>query len=332
MVHSFDVEVAGEYGMLEAILLNHIYFWIEKNKANEVNFYDGAYWTFNSTRAFNQLFPYVSERQIKNALKHLREEQILITGNYNKSTYDRTLWYALSKKGLSIVQKCPMEGTQGDNGKCNNVPPIPDINTYINTNKETDIIDSAQEQDSEQKENPPLDEEPIITLPLNTGEEYPIFQSNINTFEELYPAVDILQAVRAMKGWLLTNKRKRKTKRGIDRFINSWLSREQDKGGNKSVTEISQNEDTKELKGNFNKILAIYPKNEGETNAFKQYLAWLNGRNVNGKKINLSNRQMYLGVRKYVRQCESADMELRFYKNFDTLMDERLLDYIDLEE
>jgi hypothetical protein len=167
---------------------------------------------------------------------------------------------------------------------------------------------------------------------LNTGEEYPIFQSNINTFEELYPAVDILQAVRAMKGWLLTNKRKRKTKRGIDRFINSWLSREQDKGGNKSVTEISQNEDTKELKGNFNKILAIYPKNEGETNAFKQYLAWLNGRNVNGKKINLSNRQMYLGVRKYVRQCESADMELRFYKNFDTLMDERLLDYIDLEE
>lgn len=126
MIHNFDTEIANQYGLLESILLNHIYFWTEKNRANDTNHFDGNYWTYNSTRAFNELFPYVSERQIKNALKHLREEGIILTGNYNKSSYDRTLWYALSKKGLSIVQKCPMENTTEDNGTGNNVQPIPD--------------------------------------------------------------------------------------------------------------------------------------------------------------------------------------------------------------
>ena len=59
MIHSFDIEVAKKYGITEAILLNNINFWIEKNKANEINFYDGYYWTFNSKKAFSELFPYL---------------------------------------------------------------------------------------------------------------------------------------------------------------------------------------------------------------------------------------------------------------------------------
>ena len=41
--------------------------------------------------------------------------------------------------------------------------------------------------------------------------------------------VDIMQELRNMKGWCNSNPTKRKTKRGILRFINGWLSREQDK-------------------------------------------------------------------------------------------------------
>lgn len=135
MIHTFDTEIAEQYGLLEAILINNIYYWIEKNRANEVNFYDGTYWTYNSTRAFHELFPYVSERQIKQALKHLREEGLLLTGNYNKSSYDRTLWYALSEYGLSIVQKCPMEETEMSNSLGSNVPPYQIINQIINQMK-----------------------------------------------------------------------------------------------------------------------------------------------------------------------------------------------------
>ena len=79
MQHSFDVDIAKEYGILEAILLNHLWFWIKKNEANDTNYYDDNYWTYNSTRAFNELFPYVSQRQIQNALTRLKNEEIIIT-------------------------------------------------------------------------------------------------------------------------------------------------------------------------------------------------------------------------------------------------------------
>lgn len=113
-------------------------------------------------------------------------------------------------------------------------PLLQNGNTDIDIDKEIDK-DKEIEKDicPEQASGP--EDPPIITLPLNTGEEYGIFQHDIDTFAELYPAVDILQAMRGMKGWLITNPTKRKTKRGIGRFINSWLAREQDKGGSKFV-------------------------------------------------------------------------------------------------
>lgn len=133
MQHSFDVDIAKEYGILEAILLNNIWFWIEKNKANNTNYYDGFYWTYNSTRAFNELFPYVSQRQIQNALKKLIDDGVLQTGNYNKVAYDRTLWYAFTKKGKCIMQKCKMDDAEMLNGSVDNVQPIPDIKQDITT-------------------------------------------------------------------------------------------------------------------------------------------------------------------------------------------------------
>lgn len=69
---------------------------------------------------------------------------------------------------------------------------------------------------------------PVIELILNDKSLYPITQSNIDEWAELYPAVDIIQELKKMKGWCNSNPTKRKTKRGILRFINSWLARKQD--------------------------------------------------------------------------------------------------------
>jgi hypothetical protein len=75
------------------------------------------------------------------------------------------------------------------------------------------------------------EEPPVITLTLNTGEEYPVMQKDVEEWKELYPAVDVMQELRAMKGWCKQNQTKRKTRRGIGRFINSWLARTQNNGG-----------------------------------------------------------------------------------------------------
>lgn len=127
MQHHFDVELATRYGMLEAIILNNLEFWTARNEANGQHHHDGYYWTYNSTKALAKLFPYVSQRQIQLALKHLRELDIIQTGNYNKQPYDRTLWYAFTDLGLSIMQKCQMEEADLSNGNTPQVQPIPDI-------------------------------------------------------------------------------------------------------------------------------------------------------------------------------------------------------------
>lgn len=131
MEHSFDVEIAKEYGVNCAVILNNIYFWIQKNEANGNHYHDGMYWTFNSVKAFNDLFPYLSEKQIRLALSKLEAEDIIKTGNYNKVAYDRTKWYAITQKGISILTKRQMEINQKDT-------PIPDINT---NKKTTDKIE-----------------------------------------------------------------------------------------------------------------------------------------------------------------------------------------------
>lgn len=144
MQHYFDVDIAKEYGILEAILLQNIWFWIEKNKANNMHFYDGKYWTYNSIKAFAEIFPYATERQIRTALDKLIDNGILEKGNYNKVGFDKTLWYAITSKGYSILQKCQMDLTQKSNGTDTEVKPIP----YINTDNNNIYSPSGDEQDS----------------------------------------------------------------------------------------------------------------------------------------------------------------------------------------
>lgn len=134
MQHSFDIDVATKYGMLEAVLLNNIHFWVEHNRANKTNFYENDYWTFNSIKAYTELFPYASTRQIRYALDHLINEGIIKTGNFNKAAYDRTLWYGLTENGKCICQQWQMELSTLTNGIVTDGKPIPYINTDVKPN------------------------------------------------------------------------------------------------------------------------------------------------------------------------------------------------------
>lgn len=125
LIHFFDADIAKQYGVNAAVLLYHIAYWIKHNEANGTNYYDGNFWTYNSMRAFAELFPYMSERQISTALSKLIDDGVIITGNYNKSTYDRTMWYALTQKGKCIMQKCNMDNAEMSNALCKNVKWIP---------------------------------------------------------------------------------------------------------------------------------------------------------------------------------------------------------------
>jgi len=67
-----------------------------------------------------------------------------------------------------------------------------------------------------------------ITLPLNSGEFFPIFVDQIAEWGTLFPAVNVPQELRNMRAWLDAKPTRRKTRRGVLSFVTSWLTRNQD--------------------------------------------------------------------------------------------------------
>jgi len=130
MNHSFNVEFATKHGIECAVLYENILFWVLKNKANNKHFHNGMYWTYNSAKAFNELFPYISSRSIIRHLNYLCARNLIIKGNFNDKTTDRTLWYTICQNGNMDSPKWQMQIAKMAN----------DIyDTNINTDINTDI-------------------------------------------------------------------------------------------------------------------------------------------------------------------------------------------------
>jgi len=153
-MHQFDTDVAKEFGIEEAIILQNMLFWTEKNIANQRHFYEGKYWTYNSVRAFSELFPYMTDAKIRRTLKKLEDAGMIITGRFNKVNYDRTLWYSLTEKAFvkmnsSICQNEQMDLSKTANGFVQNDKPIPDNNTDDKPDTKTHIPTPAEKREDE---------------------------------------------------------------------------------------------------------------------------------------------------------------------------------------
>ena len=129
MNYSFSADVAVEYGVNEAIIIANFRFWILKNKACDDNFFDGRTWTYNTVKALHIIFPFFTEKQIRGVLDSLVKKEVLLVGNYNKSAYDRTKWYAFKDEKRWVSSICPdgqMEVTERANRFAEKGEPIPD--------------------------------------------------------------------------------------------------------------------------------------------------------------------------------------------------------------
>ena len=103
MIHSFNTDLAEQYGIEKALLLDHFCYWIAENERNEKNQIDGRTWVYNTSKALNEKFHYIPQKSIARHLKELENNGILISGNFNKVSFDRTKWYALSDEYLYLL-------------------------------------------------------------------------------------------------------------------------------------------------------------------------------------------------------------------------------------
>jgi hypothetical protein len=93
---------------------------------------------------------------------------------------------------------------------------------YAERKKEIDrgfIREEGREGGKEEREEKPE------LLPLIDGTEYLVEPEYFRELIRLYPSVNVIEQFRLMRGWLLANPRRRKTRRGVKRFIHFWLSR-----------------------------------------------------------------------------------------------------------
>ena len=134
----------------------------------------------------------------------------------------------IDRDNAKYANKCKKQADNANNG----IPNVPPHEKDAN-----DAKTKAKEKEKEkEKDNIPPSEvcgelpsspPPAAVLPLVDGSDFPIAQETVDELSGLYPAVDVEQQLRNMRGWLLANPKNRKTKAGIMRFVNSWLSREQ---------------------------------------------------------------------------------------------------------
>lgn len=93
---------------------------------------------------------------------------------------------------------------------------------------------SAPEPAPESVSAPPqehVDDDPpvaFIPLPGDQG-EFPVSRRLVEELQRAYPGVDVPGELNRARTWSLTNPTKRKTARGVPRFLNAWMEREQNR-------------------------------------------------------------------------------------------------------
>ena len=221
MIHSFNINIATKYGVHSAIILDNLNYWITKNQANEQHFYDGHYWTYNSKKAFAELFPYMTERQIDYALKKLIDDGIIITGKYNTNKYNQTLWYAITNFGYSILQNCEMEQTNLSNQN----DKIVECNT---NNKQADI--KQQIITTNNKENP-YTENPFTENPstVNVSNKNVQIEQEFEEVWKIYPRKE--DKKKAFSAYKTARKKASfdEIKKGVETYSNHIKARNTDK-------------------------------------------------------------------------------------------------------
>lgn len=144
--HTFNIYIAKELGINASIILTNMLFWLEKNEANQSNYHEEKYWTYNSIKAYGEIFPYLSERQIRYTLDKLEEDGIVLTGNFNKANFDKTKWYTVSDKGYELIQSVQPVYTKCIKELDNVYNAIPDVNTDVNKHISTIVKDEPKER------------------------------------------------------------------------------------------------------------------------------------------------------------------------------------------
>ncbi len=158
----------------------------------------------------------ITEEVIREGLDHMEEAGIIIRYTAEGEDYLKICSWENNQRLRNSRHKFPVPEEEAT------PEPAPEPETKEKAGQEKPADNNANKKAADKA--PKTADEIIIQLPLNDNTDYNVTQEEISEFSSLYPAVDVLQEYRGMKAWCMSNPHKRKTRNGIKKFINGWLS------------------------------------------------------------------------------------------------------------
>ncbi len=194
--HSFDIYLAKEHSIEEAILIHHFLFWVHKNMRMKKNLKEGRTWVYQTLDEIASHYPYMNKDSVHRYIDKLCKKGILLKGNFNKTKFDRTVWYAFNNEEMFTVlrkckidmQKCEMDGALTQNPEGRTAISIYDIDAkqmLKEDTKSSSLPSSFKEIDdddpavSDNKLKKQIDLEGDIHVTNTRGEKISISQNEI---------------------------------------------------------------------------------------------------------------------------------------------------------
>ena len=140
--HSFSVDLAKEIGLAEALLLQHFYFWYQHARNLPDMCREGRVWFFRSVKEMREVFPYLSDANIRTAIQHLIDRGLVVKGDFSSASMYKATWYSLND---SAIQE--FDTTQSQN------PFIESRNGFIDSGKSISNKNKDNRKDSSKKNN-----------------------------------------------------------------------------------------------------------------------------------------------------------------------------------
>ena len=83
----------------EAVMLQQVQYWLSRSN----NEFEGRKWIYNTIDEWQNQFPWLTERAVRDRFNSLIEKGIILTANFNKAKFDRTKWYSIDYDKLNSL-------------------------------------------------------------------------------------------------------------------------------------------------------------------------------------------------------------------------------------
>lgn len=155
------------------------------------------------------------------------ENGVIVLTHWKKNNYIQSDRYRKTQYSLEASQLTLKDGIYSADTGC--IHMVSEADTQVRLGKDRLGKDNKKNICPEPKSTAPDPSGILLSLVDKTKYDVPL--SKIEQWEKAFPAVDVKQELHKMAAWLDANPTRQKTRKGVCRFINSWLSKEQDRGG-----------------------------------------------------------------------------------------------------